>query len=420
MKRYKLGDILTVKHGFPFKGEYFSSNGKYIVLTPGNFYEQGGFKYTQGKEKYYLGESPAEYICSKGDLIVAMTEQTRGLLGSTAIVPEDDLYLHNQRIGLIKFDTSIVDKNYLNYLFRVSWVRSQLESSASGTKIKHTSPERICDVKIHLPPLSEQRKIGSFLAFIDNKISINNRVNATLEAMAKTLYDYWFVQFDFPDEKGRPYKTSGGKMVYNEELGREIPAGWEVKQLKDLCLFSNGINYDKDEAGDKTYHIVNVRNITASSLLLDDNDFDEITLKSSQADRYLVSDNDILVARSGTPGATRLLMNNDGNTIFCGFIIRCIPTDVELRYYLTYALKRLEGTQATKTGGSILQNVSQDTLESVVVVLPDDAILPIFSKKIDVYHSMMQRLIEENHRLAALRDWLLPMLMNGQVGFWKG
>ena len=233
--------------------------------------------------------------------------------------------------------------------------------------------------------------------------------------MAKLLYDYWFVQFDFPDENGKPYKSSGGKMVWNEDLKREIPAGWEVKPLSELCSFSNGINYDKSEIGNKTYRIVNVRNITASSLLLDDSDFDEITLKSSQAERYIIDDNDILVARSGTPGATRLLMNNDGNIIFCGFIIRCAPYDVGLRYYLTYVLKRLEGTNATKTGGSILQNVSQDTLGRVLVVIPPEYVTSKFSEIITGYHSMIQNAIEENQQLSSLRDFLLPMLMNGQV-----
>lgn len=120
----KLGEFLTIKHGWAFKGKYFSEEGNQSILTPGNFYEKGGFKKNNGKERYYLGEYPPEYLCKKGDLIVAMTEQAAGLLGSTAIVPEDDKYLHNQRIGLITCDPEQLDKMYAYYLFMTKSVRN--------------------------------------------------------------------------------------------------------------------------------------------------------------------------------------------------------------------------------------------------------------------------------------------------------
>lgn len=110
MKKYKLGELLTVKHGWAFKGEYFAESGKQSILTPGNFYDKGGFKRNGEKERYYTGEYPVEYLSHKGDLIVAMTEQAAGLLGSTAIVPEDNRYLHNQRIGLISCNEKMLDE----------------------------------------------------------------------------------------------------------------------------------------------------------------------------------------------------------------------------------------------------------------------------------------------------------------------
>lgn len=255
----------------------------------------------------------------------------------------------------------------------------------------------------------------SILESIDAKIENNASIYSELEAMAKLLYDYWFVQFDFPDENGKPYKSSGGKMVWNEQLKREIPEGWEVKKLGNLCSFMNGINYNIDEIGNKTYRIVNVRNITASTLVLDDSDFNEITLRSVQAERYIVKENDILIARSGVPGATRLLLNIDNKTIICGFIIRCEPNDSSLRFYLMYLLKQLEGTSATQTGGSILQNVSQDTLSRVSVIVPPSRIIELYNKWIFECLNMIQNYITENTELVSLRDFLLPMLMNGQV-----
>ena len=238
---------------------------------------------------------------------------------------------------------------------------------------------------------------------------------AGVSLMAKLLYDYWFVQFDFPDENGKPYKSSGGKMVWNEELKREIPDGWEVNSLSEICDLSNGINYDKNEPGNKEYKIVNVRNITASSLLLNEEDFDRITLKSSLGDKYLIHDNDILIARSGTPGAIRLLEKVNDNTIYCGFIIRCSLYDKALRNYICYYLKMFEGTNATKTGGSILQNVSQETLNMIKIPMPKSDLIASFNKSTAPIIKNMQNSINENQELASLRDFLLPMLMNGQV-----
>ena len=235
--RYKMGELCHVKHGYPFDGSKFDTQGKYIVLTPGNFYEKGGFKRTIGKEKWYSDEFPKEYLCHKGDLIVAMTQQAEGLLGSTAIVPEEHLYLHNQRIGLVSHNAEIVDKLYLYYLFMTKSVRKQIADSASGTKIKHTSPDKIYAVEVYVPDIDTQKKNAQLLYSLDKKIDENAYICAELEAMAKTLYDYWFVQFDFPDKNGRPYRTSGGEMVWNAQLKREIPKGWKagtVGQLGDV------------------------------------------------------------------------------------------------------------------------------------------------------------------------------------------
>ena len=180
MQKIKLGNLLSVKHGWSFKGEYFSEDGKQCILTPGNFYEKGGFKPNSGKERYYLGEYPEEYLCHKGDLIVAMTQQAEGLLGSTAIVPEDDKYLHNQRIGLITCDETKLYPLFAYYLFMTKSVREQLESSASGTKVKHTSPDRIYDVLVSVPNLKEQEKIAHFLMSIEQKINNNIKINDNL------------------------------------------------------------------------------------------------------------------------------------------------------------------------------------------------------------------------------------------------
>lgn len=231
--------------------------------------------------------------------------------------------------------------------------------------------------------------------------------------MAKQLYDYWFVQFDFPNEEGKPYKSSDGKMVWNETLKREIPDGWEILQLGKICSFRNGINYSKEEVG-KLYPIVNVRNISATTILLDGEEFDMVSIASNKADNFILTDKDIIIARSGCPGATRLLQKPQ-NTLFCGFIICCTPKDCYMRSYLTYVLKGLEGSSATTSGGSILQNVSQDTLKSLWVILPKKNILQRYNEVLNYLLKQMYSSLSNTKELTKQRDELLPLLMNGQV-----
>ena len=179
MKKFRLGDLLTVKHGWAFKGEFFAESGQMSILTPGNFFDKGGFKRNDERERYYTGEFPSEYLSHKSDLIVAMTEQATGLLGSTAIVPEDDRYLHNQRIGLITCNENI-DKMFAYYLFMTRSVREQISRTSSGTKVKHTSPEKIYDVEVIIPDISMQKKIAHILWSIDMKIECNTHINDNL------------------------------------------------------------------------------------------------------------------------------------------------------------------------------------------------------------------------------------------------
>ena len=238
-------------------------------------------------------------------------------------------------------------------------------------------------------------------------------INQNLEAMAKQLYDYWFVQFDFPNENGKPYKSCGGKMVWNEKLKREIPSCFNIANMEKLCKFRNGINYSKDETGND-FQIVNVRNISSSKILLDGEDFDTITVPMTKAENYLLKSEDIIIARSGCPGSTRLLISPT-NTLFCGFIICCTPHNSSMRNYLTYCLKQLEGTNATTSGGSILQNVSQDTLKGLPIVVPNKQIINKFNETIELIFTRILNCLKETKAFTKQRDELLPLLMNGQV-----
>ena len=386
---------LSIKHGFPFKSEYFVDKGDHIVLTPGNFHEEGGFKRTEGKEKYYSGPIPQEYIHSKGDLIVAMTEQAEGLLGSCAFVPENYIYLHNQRLGLITTDQSILDKNFTYYLFKTKNIRVQLRLTSTGTKVKHTSPERMYDLKAILPDVLEQQKIASVLSVLDAKIELNNRINAELEAMAKTLYDYWFVQFDFPDANGNPYKSSGGKMTYNPTLKREIPEGWEDGTLGSLFkLYQPKTISEKefDEYGD--YFVYGANGIVGK--------YNKYNHESQQV---------ALTCRGSTCGnLTKTLPFSwiTGNAMVMAPINH--TWDIEF----TYNLAKNSNIHAIITGSGQPQ-ITRANLEGLKCIIAKDNIIENYCKVTSPISSKRVTIQKQNQELTQVRDWLLPMLMNGQV-----
>ena len=337
-------------------------------------------------------------------------------LGRYAMIPANFYGCLGRRLALIRVKDDRINPTWLYYYFMSpEWKVFIANHIVKGSTVDRISVEAFPSYKIPSIERQKQDAIVKILKSIDDKITNNSNICSELESMAKTLYDYWFVQFDFPDENGKPYRTSGGEMVWNEQLKREIPKGWEAKELGDICDFRNGINYDKSVEGNQEYRIINVRNISSSSLLLNEAELDKITLPSVQADKYLLSSDDIVIARSGTPGATRLLWKINEPAIFCGFIICSTPHEVLHKIYLTYCLKRLEGTSATKTGGSILQNVSQDTLKSLLIFIPDRQVLKQFNAVMLPILEKIHKNIDENNELTKLRDWLLPMLMNGQA-----
>ena len=162
----KLGDLCSIKHGFPFKSEFFSNKeNNYILLTPGSFYESGGYRNQGSKTKYYIGEIPDGFILEKNDMLVAMTEQAIGLLGSTIIVPESDKFLHNQRLGLFQvFDDVQWNNEFFAHQFNTKKFRQAVQATASGVKVRHTSPKKLSSISVCFPPtISEQELMANKL-----------------------------------------------------------------------------------------------------------------------------------------------------------------------------------------------------------------------------------------------------------------
>lgn len=359
-------------------------------------------------------ERLSKYLLQEGDIVFSRV----GSIDRCVYVEKEQAgWLFSGRCLRVRCDKAKVNPRYLSYYFKLPEFKKMMMNISVGATMPSLNTKLMDSIKLILLNRSEQDRVAEFLGNIDAKIEINNKINEQLELMAKSIYNYWFLQFDFPDKNGKPYKSSGGKMIWNGELNREIPAGWEVSNVEHFGRLSNGINYDKNIIGDKIYKIINVRNISSTTLLLDKCKIEDIQLSEKIADKFLLKENDILIARSGIPGAVRVLISDIKDTIFCGFIICLSLSSRFYRDYLVYMLKDYENTSATTSGGTIMQNVSQETIKRLRFPVPDEGIIQLFNKKIDVIWKSMQQKMEENQELIALRDFLLPLLMNRQVGF---
>jgi type I restriction enzyme S subunit len=205
-------------------------------------------------------------------------------------------------------------------------------------------------------------------------------------------------------------------MVWNEELKREVPQGWDVKNLGRMGNFKNGVNYDPFNPGEIACPIINVRNISSSRFFLKNEDLDIIYLRESDVRKYSVHSGSIIIARSGIPGATRLISDMAENTLYCGFAIHYELEDLNLKIPVFFYLKSIEQQIQSGSGGTILKNVNQATLNDLKIILPENEnLIKEFNIKIEPLFAKINLIQKENQKLSALRDWLLPMLMNGQV-----
>lgn len=299
-------------------------------------------------------------------------------------------------------------KHKKNYLFQI----------ANVTRTPILNKSDFSNIELSVPNKIEQDKIAKFLSDLDAKIEINNRINTELEAMAKTLYDYWFVQFDFPyvTSSGveKPYKTSGGKMVWNEELKRDIPDSWEVKKVKDIAETGSGgtpLKSKKEYFENGTIPWINSGEVNASFIISSRKFISQKGLDNSSA--KLFQRGTILMAMYGaTAGQVSLIdLEASTNQAVCGII----PNDKRMIPYLKYGLHQLYDYLINLSSGSARDNLSQDKIKELYFVIPEDKLIAKFYKISNSHFEMILRNLKENQELASLRDWLLPMLMNGQV-----
>lgn len=428
LQECKLGDLIDVTRGQSLPGEFYSTEGEFIRLTCGNFdYVNNSFKENKSKEDlYYVGKIKPEFIMEKGDIITPLTEQAIGLLGSTAIIPESGKYIQSQDVAKIICKEDKIDHDFAYYLIPSKCVKEQLSAAAQQTKIRHTSPDAIKNCKVFVPSLPEQKKIAAVLSALDDKIALNKKMNQKLEAMAKRLYDYWFVQFDFPDENGRPYKTSGGPMTHNPTLNREIPEGWDVVRLGDLFKTNRGISYSTPtlgEDGDGTAMI----NLASFSPNESYNEKGIKYYKGDYASEKILKPYDLVMCNTQQTAIDpqkdiigRSMLVPD---IFEGDIVSShhVNTIKLAKDNLKFYLNRLFNTTfyhsyiSKFANGTNILGLIFSGVENYMCEIPPENLLDEFARFSLNIEKKKSKIILENKKLTALRDKLLPLLMNGQV-----
>jgi type I restriction enzyme S subunit len=383
---YKLGELINIKHGYAFKSKYFSDSGEKIVTTPGNFIDTGGFKYKgKDKEKWYEGPVPEGFELKKGQLIVAMTEQMYGLLGSSAIIPDSNLYLHNQRLGLVEnIEGQKLDETFLYYLFNAKYVRDQIQATANGAKVRHTSIQKIYDVKINLPPLTYQQCVGKVLASYDSLIENNNRRIAILEDVAQSLYREWFVKFRFPGHENVKFKDS--------PLG-QIPEGWEVKRLDDFVVLQRGFDLPKkkrnEEGGIPIYAASGINGY-----------HDEAKTKAPG----------LVTGRSGTLGVVKVVLEDFwplNTSLWVKEFKNCSA------YYAYYLLAGLD-LERFNSGASV-PTLNRNDVHGHQLISPPVELIAEFELVAKGFFQQIEVLTKKNKNLSAQRDMLLPRLISGSI-----
>lgn len=325
----------------------------------------------------------------KGDCFLVSEGAT---LGESLYWDSDEKIVLGQRLYAIRTKKDILDSKYFSLYLRSNICRKAISAISTGSTVFGISQKDLLELEIVVPDIYIQKEIGQLKYEIDKKIQNNNRINLELESMAKMIYDYWFLQFDFPDENGKPYKSSGGKMVWNEELKREIPAGWEKGVFSDLIDIGNG--RDHKDLSDGNIPVYGSGGVMRT------------------VDTSIYSGESVLIPRKGTLNNI-IYVNSNFWTVDTMFYTKMKKKHSAI---YTYYSAKLYDFEKLNTGTGV-PSMTSSIIYNLKVVIPPDKILGYFDDYVQAFYRKMQENEMENRELVSLRDFLLPLLMNGQVGF---
>lgn len=401
------------KYGIPASAEEYNDE-KVRYLRISDIDDYGNLIHT---DKRSVSSNDIEkYLLEEGDLVVARTGNSTGRT-----------YFHETKNGelafagfLIKYglDNRKVNPKYLKYYTISNEYRQWVKNLSVGSTRGNINAQTFADCPISLPEKHQQDLLVSVLSSFDDKIELNNRINAELEAMAKTLYDYWFVQFDFPDAEGKPYKSSGGKMVYNETLKREIPEGWEVKRLGTICIANakqlksahnlSFINYL--ETSGITRNLVTVTQTISptdclpsrAKRILSPNDIIYSTVRPIQEHHGIIKKPlENMIVSTGFA-----VLSHINNPMLNDLIYQILRSQTTVSHLQTIA----------DSSVSAYPSINPDDILSIQLAWPkDENVVLKLAAKLQAFNTMIYHNQQQNLEFANLRDWLLPMLMNGQV-----
>lgn len=397
-----LGNVINIKHGFAFKGEYITleSNNK-ILITPGNFKVGGGFK--SSKFKYYTGEFPEDYILKKDDVIITMTDLSKegDTLGFAAKVPNDmNTYLHNQRIGLVQFINNDFDKNYIYWLLRTNHYQKSIVNSSTGSTVRHTSPKRIQEYSFLCPPILEQKAIASVLTAFDDKIENLQTQNKTLEKISHTVFKEWFGKY---------------------QVGEELPKGWDVltiDQILELIIDYRGktpkkLGTDWSKTGIPALSAKTIKKgeiVRRDAMNFGSKELYDIWMKDE------LQKGDILLT-SEAPLGEMYYFNSDSKYILSQrlFALR-VNNKITSQYLYHYLFSKYgQYLLASRASGSTVQGIRQSELRKVEVIIPDKELMIKASKLFQSTFDKKQVNSQQIQTLKKTRDTLLPKLMNGEL-----
>ena len=357
----------------------------------------------------FINDNQAEklnnVIVEKNDILLNITGDS---IARCTVVPEEILPARvNQHVSIIRCKNTEESKYVMYYLQYIKKYLLQI-SKVGGTRNALTKEEI---GKLPIKISDDCNKISKILDNIDQKIQINNQINQELEAVAKTLYDYWFVQFDFPDQNGKPYKSSGGKMVYHPELKREIPEGWGVRILNEVLDLISGYPFSSnDYVTSGKYKLYTIKNVQ-DGYTVDKVDNYLDFLPSNMSHECQLRRGDLIMSLTGNVGRVGMVYEDD--VLLNQRVLKLNPINKTHKSFI-YSFFRSDVTKAhleNMSTGTSQKNLSPIDIGNMMIPFPSESLLSKFLDNL----KMLENNLVESQQLTQLRDWLLPMLMNGQV-----
>ena len=414
LKKYKLADIANIEISGVDKKTIEGETPVRLCNFVDVYYN---WAITKEKAKSFMLASAKQTEidkCSIGKGMVAITKdsETRDDIGIATYIANDfEDVLLGYHCALITPNPAIVDGKYLNAFMHTRYIQKYFENNASGSGQRYTlSNDTIGNIPVLLPSIEVQHTIGKVLSDIDRKIELNKQINDNLEAMAKQLYDYWFVQFDFPNEEGKPYKSSGGAMVWNEKLKREIPKGWYCGTLLDIAEYTNGLACQKYRpTDDNKLPVIKIKEMH------DGLSVDTEWVKADIPDDVKVFDGDVLFSWSAS---LEVMLWAYGTGGLNQHIFKVTSKNGYPRSFYFYQLVHYIGVfkQMAEARKTTMGHITQDHLRQSTIVLPPD--VDIANKLEEKLCPIFDAIVKNSQEIMTLtkqRDELLPLLMNGQA-----